>query len=82
MSLRVAYRRVLGLIAYGLFKIPSKSAVWSEVVANGRGEGRHTCTSRKTCFCLAVIGKSLVLLIGKYLLVIFLVLLNHPSFDW
>ncbi len=28
MSLRVAYRRDLGLIACGLFKIPSKAAVW------------------------------------------------------
>jgi hypothetical protein len=28
MPLPVAYRRVLGLIGYGLFKIPSKSAVW------------------------------------------------------
>jgi hypothetical protein len=28
MSLRIAYRRVVGLIAYGLFKIPLKSAVW------------------------------------------------------
>ncbi|KAJ1478548.1 hypothetical protein T484DRAFT_1960875 [Baffinella frigidus] len=28
MSLRIAYRRVLGFIAEGLFKIPSKSAVW------------------------------------------------------
>ena len=28
MALRVAYRRVLGLIAQGLFKMPSKSAVW------------------------------------------------------
>jgi hypothetical protein len=28
MSLRVAYRRILGLIAEGLFKIPPKSAVW------------------------------------------------------
>eukprot|EP00290_Baffinella_frigidus_P017744 CAMPEP_0180204228 /NCGR_PEP_ID=MMETSP0987-20121128/8304_1 /TAXON_ID=697907 /ORGANISM="non described non described, Strain CCMP2293" /LENGTH=255 /DNA_ID=CAMNT_0022159713 /DNA_START=505 /DNA_END=1273 /DNA_ORIENTATION=- len=28
MALRVAYRGVLGLIAQGLFKIPSKSAVW------------------------------------------------------
>jgi hypothetical protein len=28
MSLRIAYRRVLGLIAYGLFKISPKSAVW------------------------------------------------------
>jgi hypothetical protein len=28
MSLRIAYRRVLGLIAAGMFEIPSKSAVW------------------------------------------------------
>ena len=28
MSLRVAYRRVVGLIASGLCKITSKSAVW------------------------------------------------------
>ena len=28
MSLRVAYRSVVGLVAYGLFEIPSKSAVW------------------------------------------------------
>jgi hypothetical protein len=32
MTLRVAYRRVLGLIAYGLFKIPSKSGVWNALV--------------------------------------------------
>jgi len=30
MSLRIAYRRVPGLIAYGFFKIPSKCAVWPE----------------------------------------------------
>jgi hypothetical protein len=28
LPLRAAYRRVVGLIAYGLFKIPSKSAMW------------------------------------------------------
>ena len=30
MPLRVAYRRVLGLIAWGLFKTPSESAAWRE----------------------------------------------------
>ena len=32
MSIRIAYGRVVGLIAKGLFKIPSKSVVWLELL--------------------------------------------------
>ena len=37
--LRVAYRRVLGHVAKGLFKIPSKPAVWMAGIVDG-GAGR------------------------------------------
>ena len=38
MTLRVAYRRVLGLITEGLFKIPSKSGAGSQGRRGGVGE--------------------------------------------
>ena len=48
MSLRVAYRRVMGLIAEQLFDIPSKSSVWCKPHTFQMCEFDHTEWCDKT----------------------------------